>query len=537
MPGPQFLIIGAARSGTTALFQYLAEHPGLFLTEPKEPHYFALAGSTPAFTGPGDRQTINRLAVPDREAYLRLYRDARPDQVRGEASVSTMYYPEAVTRVREMVPDARLVCMLRDPVDRAFSAYGFMRTRGWEPCETFEEALADEPRRIAEGWHHIWHYAAMSRYGEQLRHVREVFPREQLLVLRHGDMTADPDAVLARVYAHIGVRAGPPHRRPRPAPLRRAPQPVPRPGGQHAPPAEEAALPRRADVAASAPAPADRRPQHRAGQLPARDPARPGGDVRPRPRPARAGHRPGRDGVARSPSRGRRAADDRLRRTPVHDPAAARPHRRGQDGARVRPRAARRRLRADPRARRRPQDRPEHPARRRGPRRPDRAGAAARAAVGPPPGPLPGRPGAPRRRALRHRGQPARPRAGPARRRPRRRARGCSWCRTSTTSGAPPAGRPEAAQLPGGRRPGDHAGGLHLRRRARRDDRLRRAGRAHRRAAQRDRRDPAGPADRRGAGPAAGGDGRRRGATSCCSTWAGWTRRRARTSCSRRSAA
>ena len=124
--------------------------------------------------------------------------------------MSTMYYPEAVTRVREMVPDARLVCMLRDPVDRAFSAYGFMRTRGWEPCATFEEALADEPRRIAEGWHHIWHYAAMSRYGEQLRHVLEVFPREQLLVLRHEDMTADPDAVLA-----AGVR---PHRCARPSP-------------------------------------------------------------------------------------------------------------------------------------------------------------------------------------------------------------------------------------------------------------------------------------------------------------------------------
>ncbi|NEK59346.1 sulfotransferase [Geodermatophilus sabuli] len=205
MLGPQFLIIGAARSGTTALYQYLAEHPGLFLTEPKEPHHFALAGTTPAFTGPGDRQTINRLAIPDRDAYLRLYREARPDQVRGEASVSTMYYPHAVTRVREMVPDARLVCMLRDPVDRAFSAYGFMRTRGWEPCATFEEALADEPRRIAEGWHHIWHYAGMSRYGEQLRHVLEVFPREQLLVLRHEELTADPVETVGRLYDHLGV--------------------------------------------------------------------------------------------------------------------------------------------------------------------------------------------------------------------------------------------------------------------------------------------------------------------------------------------
>ncbi|WP_448621624.1 sulfotransferase family protein [Geodermatophilus sp. URMC 65] len=204
---PQFLVIGAARSGTTALYQYLAEHPGLFLTDPKEPHYFALTGTTPAFTGPGDRQTINRLAVTDRAAYQDLYRRARPDQLRGEASVSTLYHPGAIPRVRAEAPDARLVCVLRDPVDRAFSAYGFMRTRGWEPCETFEEALADEPRRIDAGWHHIWHYTAMGRYGEQVRRVLDVFPREQLLVLRYEDLVADPDALLRRVYGFLGVPA------------------------------------------------------------------------------------------------------------------------------------------------------------------------------------------------------------------------------------------------------------------------------------------------------------------------------------------
>ncbi|MGY1691433.1 sulfotransferase family protein [Geodermatophilus sp. SYSU D01105] len=207
MLGPQFLVIGAARSGTTALYEYLEEHPGLFLTDPKEPHYYALAGTRPAFTGPGDPQTINRLAVTDRAAYAELYRRARPDQLRGEASVSTLYHPAAVTRLRDEVPDARLVCVLRDPADRAFSAYTFMRARGWEPCDTFEAALADEARRIDAGWHHIWHYTGMSRYGGQLRHVLDVFPRDQLLVLRHEDLVADPDAVVRRVYAFLGVPA------------------------------------------------------------------------------------------------------------------------------------------------------------------------------------------------------------------------------------------------------------------------------------------------------------------------------------------
>ena len=203
--GPDFLVIGAARSGTTALYQYLIQHPRVFLTEPKEPHYFALAGTRPAFTGPGDRQTINRLAVTDPAQYRDLYRGARPEQVRGEASVSTLYYPRAIERVREEAPSARLVCLLRNPADRAFSAYSFMRTRGWEPCARFEEALDDEPRRVAEGWHHIWHYTAMSRYGEQLRHVLRVFPRDQVLVLRYDDLVADPDALLGRVYGFLGL--------------------------------------------------------------------------------------------------------------------------------------------------------------------------------------------------------------------------------------------------------------------------------------------------------------------------------------------
>ena len=71
---PQFLIIGAARSGTTALYQHLVTHPGLFLTTPKEPHYFALAGTRPAFTGPGDRQTIS-----PREQVLVLPHTVDPD--------------------------------------------------------------------------------------------------------------------------------------------------------------------------------------------------------------------------------------------------------------------------------------------------------------------------------------------------------------------------------------------------------------------------------------------------------------------------
>jgi len=203
---PDFLIIGAAKSGTTAMFEYMQENPEVFLTDPKEPHYYALAGTTPAFTGPGDAESINRWSVTERGAYSALYASASSGQTMGEASVSTLYLPGAAERLAEEAPDAKLICVLRDPADRAFSGYSFMRTRTWEPLDEFAAALADEERRIAAGWHHIWHYASMGFYGRQLERFLAVFPQDQLLVLNHEFLRSDPSACMARVYDFIGVR-------------------------------------------------------------------------------------------------------------------------------------------------------------------------------------------------------------------------------------------------------------------------------------------------------------------------------------------
>ena len=202
---PDFLIIGAAKSGTTAVFEYMQENPGVFLTEPKEPHYYALAGTTPAFTGPGDAESINRFSVTDREEYSKLYASATPGQVKGEASVSTLYYPSAAQRLSDEVPSAKLICVLRDPADRAFSGYSFMRTRTWEPLDDFAAALRDEDRRIEAGWHHIWHYASMGFYGTQLQRFMSVFPADQILVTTHESLRDDPSAFMSRVYDFIGV--------------------------------------------------------------------------------------------------------------------------------------------------------------------------------------------------------------------------------------------------------------------------------------------------------------------------------------------
>ena len=125
---PNFFIIGAARSGTTALAEILRHHPDAFVTEPKEPSFLAFAGQEMAFTGPGDDTSINRVAITDRDKYLSLYKSASAKACRGDASVSSLYYSDhSVATLQRYFPEAKLVVILRDPAARAFSA---SRTNG-----------------------------------------------------------------------------------------------------------------------------------------------------------------------------------------------------------------------------------------------------------------------------------------------------------------------------------------------------------------------------------------------------------------------
>jgi hypothetical protein len=202
---PDFLVIGAARSGTTALCDALAQHPDVFLCEPKEPHFFALGDTSPDFQGPGDGAMVNRRAVTDKSKYLSLFNSCTNGSVAGEGSVSSLYYPQAAHRIRRYVPEARLVCILRHPAERAWSAFQYMRARCYEPLSEFRAALDDEPRRIHENWHHIWHYREMGFYHRQLSVYFELFDPEQIHVLLFRDFCDDPVGSLAACYRHLGV--------------------------------------------------------------------------------------------------------------------------------------------------------------------------------------------------------------------------------------------------------------------------------------------------------------------------------------------
>ena len=198
-PLPDFLILGAQKAGTTALYAYLRWHPGLTGPAWKEVSYF-------------DRH-YRRGA-----RWYRGHFPLRPgDRVVGEASPGYLFHPLAPSRVKATVPEARLIVLLRDPVDRALSHYYHEVALGREPL-TFEQAIEAEPERTRgeeerlsrepDYFSHTWWdytYLARGRYAEQLERWLAVFPREQLLVLASDELAAEPGQTFARVLEFLGA--------------------------------------------------------------------------------------------------------------------------------------------------------------------------------------------------------------------------------------------------------------------------------------------------------------------------------------------
>ena len=131
---PDFVVGGAARSGTTALAAMLQEHSGVFMSSPKEPHYLALGESHCAFTGPGDEMNMNQLIVRHEHEYRKLFRKAEDWQLAGEGSVSTLYYAQtAASRLEYLNPIARVVRSCESPLPVPIQATNTSSIEGSSP--------------------------------------------------------------------------------------------------------------------------------------------------------------------------------------------------------------------------------------------------------------------------------------------------------------------------------------------------------------------------------------------------------------------
>lgn len=189
-PKPNFFIVGAPKSGTTALYQYLGSHPNVFMPRIKEPHF--LADDFPSY------RTIHR-----EDQYLRLFAEATPTQTAiGEASVFYLFSSEAVPNILRLNPEARLIVMLRNPVDMAHALHSQFLYTFREDEKDFERAWRlqaarrrgeSHPRHCMEPAH--LQYRDVAALGAQVERLLQVIPREQVLLLFQEDMQSAPRGV------------------------------------------------------------------------------------------------------------------------------------------------------------------------------------------------------------------------------------------------------------------------------------------------------------------------------------------------------
>ena len=204
---PEFFVAGAPKSGTTALHAALAQHPGLYLSPVKEPKFFLTDGPPPAQGGPGDAKTY-REHIWRRPDYEALFDAAPPGALRGESTPFYLYSRDAQRRIKALIPAARLIVVVRDPIERAHSNWTHLWSAGLDPIGDFVEACAAEDRRISAGWADFWQYKRLGLYGEQLQHLYSEFPPEQVLVFRYRELVDDPAGTLNRICAFLGVAQG-----------------------------------------------------------------------------------------------------------------------------------------------------------------------------------------------------------------------------------------------------------------------------------------------------------------------------------------
>ena len=198
---PDFLVVGAARAGTTSLQRYLRQHPGLFLPKLKEPCFFSFAGDKSTF-----KHGKFAFAVRDQKKYLELFEAAEREQVRGEISTPYLYlYKKTIANIQQYHPHAtqiKILILLRNPAERAFSQYMWRVRDGREPL-SFEDAILQEAKRKQEGYSFDYFYLDRGFYSEQVDAYMKAFPNVKIVLL--DDLKVRPLEMLAEICQFLGV--------------------------------------------------------------------------------------------------------------------------------------------------------------------------------------------------------------------------------------------------------------------------------------------------------------------------------------------
>jgi hypothetical protein len=202
LPLPNFILVGAGKAGTTSLYSYLAQHPQIYMSPTKDPRYF----SSEYYT------TFNRNAIGHQyreegmsiEEYEALFSGVTDEIAVGEASTEYLFFEKTAERIKNTIPDAKIIIILRDPVERAFSAYCYHVRDGRETL-SFEESLEREPSRENEKWQVGWFYKRGGLYYKQVKRYLEMFDWSRVKLILWEDLNQSPQKVYTDIFDFLQV--------------------------------------------------------------------------------------------------------------------------------------------------------------------------------------------------------------------------------------------------------------------------------------------------------------------------------------------
>jgi hypothetical protein len=198
---PNFLIVGAAKSGTTFLYECLKEHPEIFMPSLKEPRF--ITSNFINFPLNGMDENVEKYIVKDFNNYLDLFSCVGNKNCIGEASTDNLYfYKDAIKYIKKNFGDIKIIIILRNPIERAFSAYLHL-VRDNREFLTFEEALLEEDKRKNNNWDFIWFYKDAGLYYKQVKAYLENFLKVKIYL--YENLKNNPLFVLKDIYSFLEV--------------------------------------------------------------------------------------------------------------------------------------------------------------------------------------------------------------------------------------------------------------------------------------------------------------------------------------------
>jgi hypothetical protein len=198
---PDFFIVGAPKAGTTSLYRYLGQHSRIFMSARKEPLFFC--GYESNFIGPGSK-AFNRDLISDEKSYLELFKESRPDMITGEASTDYLSCPLAGQRIKEWNENAKIIIILRNPIERAFSEHMHLIRDGLEK-NSFKIALELEQERRKKGYIPLFWHTKRGFYYEATKIFIELFGKRNVKIVLFDEYLCNAEGVTQEVLSFLGV--------------------------------------------------------------------------------------------------------------------------------------------------------------------------------------------------------------------------------------------------------------------------------------------------------------------------------------------